>query len=474
MSRILVLAHRDELIEQAYAKIVVVLGSDIDVGIVKAERNEIHAAVIVASVQTLRGKRLDEFPTDFSLIVIDEAHHAAANTYRAILDHLGAFDPSGAGPFVLGVTATADRGDGVGLSEIFEEIAFKLPMLDLIDRGYLANLRAIQVAIDADFNTLHTRGGDIVDGESGRVLLEANAPSHVAAAYAEHAFDRKGVVFVPTIVLAHEMAKSFNEIGIPAAGLDGTTPIDKRRRILGDLHTGEIQVVANASVLTEGFDEPSIACIVISRPTKSRSLYQQMVGRGMRPYPGKEDCLIIDIVGATTRHDLLTVPELFGLPVSALKTKTVAEAISDLREEEERAAAHGRLVSATIDLFRQRPANWIPTKTGRFALPTGSGMLVLRPNFGDQWDVVHLVTQTGTRDVIATRLPLGYAQGVAEDRAREMGAQVLVDRDAWWRNQEPSPKQLHALRRLGVPIRGIKTKGAASDAISAAIAAEVA
>jgi ATP-dependent helicase IRC3 len=393
-------------------------------------------------------------------------------------------------PLLLGVTATVDRADRVGLDSVFEEITASIPMLELMQRGYLADLRAIQVKIAADFNTLRTRHGDIVDGEAGQLLMDADAPELVATAIKRHAAGRPTLVFTPTIAVAEAISDAVNAIGIPAAWLSGETPTETRHQILDDLRAGAMQVVANCAVLTEGFDCPSISCIVIARPTKSRSLYQQMVGRGSRTFPGKADCLILDVVGATTRHDLQSVPELFGLPPSALKGgKAVSEAIADgaiptietdvngelvttdVNGELVTTDVNGELVTTVVTLFRQRPARWIATKTGRFALPLGGSILVLRPGFGDAWDVFEILRNCGAH-LLAGGMSLELATGFAEDLARAAGAEVLIDPNAWWRSQPPSDKQKFMLRRLGVPLKSIETKGDASDAISAALAAE--
>lgn len=470
--RVLVLAHRDELINQAVDKLRDVLGPDIEIGIVKAEADETDAQIVVASVQTLaRERRLERIRPNFALVVVDEAHHAAAESYRRILTHLNCFHEKG--PQTLGVTATPDRGDGVGLQDVFQEIVFERSILDLMSAGYLVDLTAKQVAIQADFAGLHTRAGDFIDGETGAALMEADAPATIARAYREFAGERKGICFTPTVAVAHAMAEAFVDVGIRAAAVDATTPTRERRALLHDLATGTIQVVPNCGVLTEGFDEPSVSCITIAKPTKSRGHYTQMIGRGTRPYPGKTDCLILDTVGATTRHDLMTAAELFGLPLESLKTKSVSEAVASLDGTVIPTAIGGKLVAASVDLFRQRAAHWVATRTGRFVLPTGDGTLVLRPQFGDHWDVLH-VPRGAQPIILAEHLTLGFAQGLAEEQVRVRGAQILVSRDAAWRREPPTTKQRYLLRCLGVSSKGITTKGEASDAISAAQAAEVA
>jgi len=323
--RALILAHRDELMSQAVEKLAVVDPS-LDIGVVKAERDEHDAPVVVASVQTLsRPSRLERLTSDFEILVVDEAHHATADTYRRILDYCGVFKPDG--PLCLGVTATPFRADGAGLGTIFQKIVHERGILDMIREAYLADLRAIQVRLDCDLNALHTRAGDFMDRESSALLVAGNAPRHAVEAYQAYAAGRKALLFTPTVDLAHAMAEAFEAAGMAAEGRDGTTPLEERRAIVRRLHTGETSVVGNCGVLTEGFDEPSVDCIIVARPTRSKPLYVQMIGRGTRPFPGKADCLILDLVGATTRHDLMTAAALFDLKPAALAGQTLMEAV---------------------------------------------------------------------------------------------------------------------------------------------------
>jgi hypothetical protein len=161
------------------------------------------------------------------------------------------------------------------------------------------------VRVQADFDTVVSRHGDFVEGELEEVLLHANAPAHVLEAFQTHAADRKALCFTPTVATAYAMTETFQGAGIAAEALDGSTPLDERRAILSRLRTGITQVVCNCAVLAEGFDEPSLDCIIVARPTHSQPFYQQMIGRGTRTYPGKRDCLILDVVGVRrTGQDL--------------------------------------------------------------------------------------------------------------------------------------------------------------------------
>jgi ATP-dependent helicase IRC3 len=283
--RALVLAHRDELIRQAVDKLLMI-NPDFHIGVVKAEENQIAAPVVVGSVQTLaRSNRLEQLSTHFNTVIVDEAHHVVADSYQRILEHVGSFALDG--PVTIGFTATPERADKVGLGKVWERIVYQKTLLEMITQGYLCDVRAVRVSVQVNLDQVHTRAGDFVESELESVLLSADAPEHVVAAYKKHALGRTALVFTPTVRMAYRVAEAFWNAGVAADALDGTMPLDERRGILNRLHTGETKVVANCAVLTEGFDEPSIDCIIIARPTKSKPLYIQMVGRGTRLYPGK-------------------------------------------------------------------------------------------------------------------------------------------------------------------------------------------
>jgi ATP-dependent helicase IRC3 len=465
----LVLVHRDELIQQAAEKLQLI-APGLEVGIVKAARDEVDAPCVLASVQTLsREARLARLPLGFKTVVVDEAHHAVAETYRRILTAVGSFDPDG--PLTVGVTATPMRGDQVGLKAVFQEIVYKRSILDMILEGYLADVRGIQVGLKVDFRQLHTRAGDFLDGEVEEMLMEADAPEHLCQAYLEHARERKALLFTPTVNMATLMADRLRSIGVAAEMVCGETPLDERRASLQRLKSGETRVVCNCAVLTEGFDEPSVDCIVLMRPTKSLTLYTQMVGRGTRPFPGKADCLVLDLVGATARHDLRTVASLAGLPLDALEPgDSLAEATE--RQVAEQIRWQGQLVAKRVDLFRRRPLYWM-RRDKDFVLSLGDdGWLVLSPTpdsteASERWTVRHVQRQGGYT-VVASDLSMAYAQGFAEDRARTAGAGALVNPHARWRQASvrERPKMTMLLAQWGVPIPATMTAGEAADVIS--------
>lgn len=285
------------------------------------------AEVVIASVQTLTGARLRRFACDaFATIVIDEAHHATAQGYREIVAHF-------ADARVLGLTATPDRGDGVGLRAVFDAVAYEYGIREGIREGYLSPIvqRSIECA-DLDLSDIKTVRGDLAEGELARAM-EADAVLHqVAAPLVQHAGDRPTIVFTASVDQAHALVDALaGYTQARAAAIDGTTPDDLRRRILREYSAGEIQYLANCAVLTEGFDAPRTSCIAMARPTKSRSLYTQCIGRGTRLFTGKADCLVLDFVGNSGRHTLIN-------PLDVLAGRDLPD---DVRREAARKAASG-------------------------------------------------------------------------------------------------------------------------------------
>jgi ATP-dependent helicase IRC3 len=468
--RSLILAHRDELIQQAVDKLHLV-DPTLALGVVQATRDEHTAPTVVASVQTLsRRTRLTRLVPDFQTIVIDEAHHAPAPTYRRILEYCRAWRTDG--PLVVGVTATPERGDHHSLRPVFDRIVYQKTLLEMMQAGYLVDLRALQILLQADFDALCIQQGDFVEAELESLLLAANAPAQVLAAFQTHAAERKALLFTPTVALAYAMAETFCAAGIAAEALDGTTPLATRRAILHRLHTGDTRVVANCAVLTKGFDEPSVDCIIVARPTQSALLYQQMLGRGTRTYPGKTDCLLLDVVGVSTSHTLHTAATLFGCDAGRLARQSVLEIVAtrEALTSEEDAPLAGTLRSTPVDLFARRALRWVQTRQGAWVLSLGAqhGTLRLRPDGPDTWQVVQMRRDADPVQLGDT-LPLPYAQGLAEDYARHLGVARLVEAEAPWRQQPATEKQTALLRKLGTAPRAGLTKGEAADLLAAVL-----
>lgn len=492
--RTLILAHRDELVSQAVTKVREVW-PDVDVGIVKAAQNDVDAQVVVASVQTLaREKRLRQLldapasmlrPVDpFDLVVVDEAHHAAAESYRFILDEMHAGQDDG--PLLLGVTATPDRGDGKGLDDLFDEVVWNYDMLWGIRSGFLADVQARRIVLTAlDLSGVKVRRGDYDAGAAGRALQDADAPAYIVKAWREHAADRHTIVFTPTVATADEVATEFRHHGVRAAMVSGETPIDERRTILRDYAAGRIQVVANCAVLTEGFDDPRTDCIIVARPTKSRALFTQMVGRGTRRHPDKDHLLVLDVVGGSNVHSLITVPSLFGIEeqdAPRIETQNLTDVVDAIEAEQVRL---GHLRAEEANLFtkiRAQGIAWVRVEGRHDAerryqrtLSDGKPTVVLVQRdveAPESWLCGLHWWNTGEKRVLIADVSFDLAQGVGEDYARKaLGNRVaLIDAGAKWRSQRPTKKQRAKARGLGIDVTDITTRGDMADAIDVALA----
>lgn len=256
MGRVLVLAHRDELIQQAVAKLAVWIPRHL-IGIVKAQQDEVSAPVVVASVQTLRNARRLSRVGQFGLIVVDECHHASAASYRTILTELGAFSQDG--PIVVGVTATPKRGDGVRLDDVFEGVVYAKTYTDMVAARYLVPVesRVFDLVEQQTFGKARLGiDGDYSEGWLEGVMLRANAPDKIVEAWQQEARDRRTIVFTPTVSVAKAVSEAFRAAGVSAAWVSGALPLRERRDVLSGLQTGRIQVVANClddqtEILTE-------------------------------------------------------------------------------------------------------------------------------------------------------------------------------------------------------------------------------
>lgn len=482
-----VLAHRDELVQQAAAKLRAV-SPDLRVGIIKGPRRETAGVdVIVASVQSLarEDRRLQLARAGVRLVIIDECHHAVANTYMAVLRDLGAFsdDPMD-GAYAVGVTATLGRSDRVALETAWQQVVYQRDILDMIRDGYLVNAKGVRVRIAGlDLRNVKRSRGDFQDAALGQAMHDSLAPAAIARAYREHAADRQGIVFAPTVDMAHEMAEAFTEEGFPAAAIDGTTPTEQRRETLAKFARGELQVLANCMVLTEGFDAPWCSAVVIARPTSSAPLYIQMAGRGLRPHPGKHDAVILDVVGVTGKHKLASIADLAG----AERVEKLPDELAEYDEEldllgiaEEANAgagawqepgADGPLTSEVVDLFGMRRKTWLQTARGVWFLSAGESLVFLAPDAEPgHYQVARCPSRAQGGEFLRTGLDLDASMQLGEQYAEE-GTKTLTSKGAAWRKLAPSQGQLNAAERMGITTVGL-TRGELSDAMSVVMASQ--
>lgn len=497
--RTLFLVHREELAAQTRDKLSII-APELSTGIVKADLNEVDAQGVIASVQTVsRDKRLAEMiesgrRSPFGTIIVDEAHHAPAPTWTKVLRAMGSF--SEFGPLTVGFTATPERDNGKTLG-VWERVVSYMSIREAIygDRkkgeegGYLVPiLPAVVVETKTDMGKVRKGSdGDLSGGDLGKAMEDAGAIEQIADAYKEHAADRKGVAFTPTVATAHHLAEELCKRGIPAEAVDGGTDPDIRRAILRRLKTGETQVVVNCAVLTEGFDEPSISCVVVARPTKFHGLYVQMVGRGTRLFPGKKDLMVLDIVGASSRHELIGLVDL-GLDLDDPRKKPepgeklacpACEVPCEVPEHRcalcnrylpARVIGEGRTrhdnchasTAGKVDVFGTSRLAWLPLPGGAYCLTAGKEVVVMAPLSADTWK---LAAYEGNRlTILQDEIPADWAMGIGEDRAKAF--QRLAERSATWRRGRVSEAQKGRLLRQGFPegkLHLVKTMGEASD-----------
>ncbi len=317
--RVLILAHRGELLEQAADKLAKATG--LGCAVEKAESSCLGSwfRIVVGSVQSLmRESRLKQFPKDyFDTIIVDEAHHCLSDSYQRVLQY---FDQSKA----LGVTATPDRSDMRNLGSYFESLAYEYTLPKAIKEGYLSPIKALTIPLQLDLTAVGQQAGDFKNSDLGTALdpyLES-----IAAEMWKVAKDRKIVVFLPLVKTSQKFSNILNAIGFRAAEVNGES--QDRSEILDDFDKGKYNVLCNSMLLTEGWDCPSVDCVVVLRPTKVRSLYSQMVGRGTRLFPGKTELLLLDFLWHTERHELCHPAHLIAEneEIAKAMTKQIEEA----------------------------------------------------------------------------------------------------------------------------------------------------
>lgn len=295
--RVLILAHRGELLDQAADKLMKTTGLGCALEKAESSCQGSWFRVVVGSVQTLmREKRLGSFPADyFNTIIIDEAHHCISDSYQRVLQHFPEAQ-------VLGVTATPDRGDMRNLGVYFESLAYEYTLPKAIKEGYLSPIKALTIPLKIDMSNVSVQAGDFKASEIGTALdpyLEG-----IAQEMQKYCMDKKTVVFLPLVKTSQKFRDLLNAYGFQAAEVNGDS--QDRAEVLKDFDAGKYNVLCNSMLLTEGWDCPSVDCIVVLRPTKVRSLYCQMVGRGTRlsPETGKDHLLLLDFLWHTERHEL--------------------------------------------------------------------------------------------------------------------------------------------------------------------------
>lgn len=472
--RVIVLVHRDELADQAINKIRAV-APELSVGKVKAESNEIFADVMVCSVQTIarHGRRItlrnaQNTAGRVGLIITDECHHAAAVSYQEVY---AAFPDA----LQLGVTATMARGDGVGLGTQWQDVVYTRSILNGIANGHLVDVKARNIDVEGfSLDRVKVSRGDYQASDLGDALEDSGGDLVIAKAYREHASDRPGIVFTPTVATAELTRDALRDTGITAASISGETPRDERLQIFENFRTGRTQVLVNCMVLTEGFDAPWASCAVIARPTRSQPLYIQMVGRVLRPWPtgGKKDALVLNLNGAGGKLSTLIDLEP-GLVQEIREGETLTEAVEREEAEGHTLITRGHpafgLRMSEVNLFASSGTAWLQTAGGVMFIGAGDWTYFLWPSVVQDgaWDVCRRPKRGKPEQTHHQGLTMELAMSWAEAEAENHGS-FSVSRKASWRGGKASEAQLGLAHSLGIDTTGMG-KADVSDSISVAL-----
>lgn len=481
----LVLAHRAELLAQAKTKIGW-SNPELSIEIEQGENHAGHSDVVVASVPTLgraESERILKYPKDyFKAIVIDEAHHASAPTYRRILDYFDA-------DFVLGVTATPQRSDKTRLTDVFDEIVYYKTIQDLIEDKWLCPLVGYRIKTDTDISGVQTNDGDYIASQLEDVIDNPNRNATIVAAYHNLVPNTKAIVFCAGVKHADNVALSFRKAQVATEVIIGETDPQERENILARFASGETKVLVNVGVLTEGFDEPTVETIILARPTRSTLLYTQIVGRGTRLHEGKNHCTILDIADTTKGKKPLGLPSLLGLPpdfdLQGQDLVEVAKQYQELQEycpgEAVRVLEPGdiELAYTRINLFMPPPPNSFVQEYSRFVwaevaendfhlgVDNYNSFRIYNDALG-RWVVEHHLRLEGKIQIKI----LGYPEDMRDAFVRsdkwimKHYDTKLIDSTEAWRSDGPTDAQKKLLKRIGVPLTSDMTKGTASQIIS--------
>lgn len=504
--RILVLAHREELIAQLVGAFATTLGHH-RVGVERAEyRAPDTAPCVVASTPTLAavgGRRLHQLdPGRFDVIVLDEAHHGTSESHLAVWRHFGLLDGENKKTtdprvLLLGLTATPGRGDGVGLEAVFDSILFQYRLIDAIRDGWLVPIEAYTVETGTDLSAVRTRAGEFVESELAAAVNTDDRNRVVLDAWEKHAKGLRTVAFCVDLAHSRSVTDGFRARGIEATSIDGTMESSERGRILAWFRGTPGAVLVNVAILSEGTDIPGIECVLKCAPTKSATRYAQELGRGLRLAPGARDitesvilgkhrCVLLDVTDSTSRVGAraVRIGDLVGLPLKdkVLKGENVLDELARQEEEQARpkeASGPQRaapVATKRVDLFAlttEPPAyadlQWLVTET-EWHLPIGRGERVrLTQDMLGMW-TAHWWDDDAKAWLAAHAAPAPDPRPlvelaetwVAEHRPEQ---RRLLARAAVWRHDPPSDKQLALCRRKGIPVPVNATKGDVSRAL---------
>ena len=481
----MVIAHREELIWQARDKIEKLTGltCGIEMGDLYANNSLFgETQVIVSTVQTQTSKwgdrrRMGRFkPEDFGLLIIDECHHATAQTYRDVINYY----KQNPDLKILGVTATPDRADEEALGQVFDTVAFDYEILDAIHDGWLVPINQQFVNVSGlDFSSMRTTAGDLNGADLAAVMESEKIMQGVCGASFEIIGSKRAIVFTCSVKQAEQGSEIFNRYRPgSAAWVCGMTNKDERRTMLENFRNNKVQIIFNCGVLTEGFDDDGVEVIVMARPTKSRSLYAQMAGRGTRPLAGlvdplptkeerqaaiagssKPHCLIVDFVGNSGKHKLMSSADILGGKVSEEAVRRAIEKAKDGKsvrmdaalDEEEKAIREQMEQRRKLEEARRAKLRAKVSFASRVVNPFDA--FDIEPVRERGWDSGKTLSQKQSE--------LLMKQGINPDSmSYAQGRQVLNEMFRRWNEKLCTLKQAALLKRYGYEVKNLTMKKA--------------
>ena len=470
--RVLILAFSCDLLSQARDKIHMI-NSSLDVGIVDASHKEFDRQIVVSSIQSARiPGNLERLQSQgFTICIADECHHFASDTARLVLRELG-FDAecTAQGRLLVGFSATAARNDDRGLGEVFERIVYSKSISELIDGGYLVRPSGVKAMTDLDLGkVLLDQSGDYSAASLSDVMDTPEMLDLVVRSFEEKGMGRKRTIaFCTSIAHSEHLAACFRRSGVNACAIHSNLPNNERKAILKRFRDGELEVLTNPLLLTEGFDCPEIDCVIVSRPTKSVGLYTQMVGRGLRLFPGKDDCLIIDFCDKA--HSLCSVAILTGdvdqEKIEIVREKQIEETIGKLPP-----TLNQKLKSALMEFDPiGKSFTWAKEFDGSYSMK-GAGEIFLKIIPAENSKYTVIVEGISGSQTLSDGLDFEWAFSTAEDFARENKSRFTIsDLNASWRDLPISEKQMAVFRSSGFRSGiGDLTRGQASLIIGSGV-----
>lgn len=493
----LVIAHRDELLDQAARRIRMLTGRRVEIEAAEQRASD-QAEVIVASVATVGrtgSTRMAWLEGKVTILVCDEAHHSAADSYVATFKRF-----VGPNTLLLGVTATAHRLDnkplhGTDQRAIYDEVTYEYGILQGVEDKFLCPIRAVYVETNLDLSQVKTTAGDYNTHQLAEAIEDSDLDLQTVAAWLRYAEGRRTITFSPTIETARALQASFEAANVRSVVIDSQMRADDRAEAVRMFRSGEATVLCNCGIATEGFDVPECACVVLGRPTQSWSLYSQMIGRGTRIAPGKKDLLVLDMCQMILKHNLAKPPvniaEVLDLPTNykPKSTEDVTATANKWKELDPLArAALAKQAELTLEKIETRCTEvdilraaepiegtaivWILTGDESVYASLGSkrSATITRNTLG-QW-ILSIKSEAETTETVID-CPNCETINQAARRAetlRLVHVNQLTDRRASWRDRPMSGKQAATLRRRGIEPGNDWSMGRASDVISMAIA----